>query len=262
MNLFRKINQDEITIRDLETDDEMRICEDLQEQVWRNSPREVVPHYIFVVVRRLGGQVLGAFEGRRMIGFLLAFPGLHQNQIYLHSHMTAVLPDYQSRGVGTRLKLAQRSHALERGIDLVEWTFDPLQLGNVNFNIVRLGAIVRQYLPNVYGYTTSLLDSGMPTDRLVAEWWIRDTRVEQVLHGREPVASEDSRRVRLPRRIREICAIDPAGARQIQRQLHATLDELFRNSFAITGFELDAEHGTFILEHYEGPIDHGPEFER
>ena len=175
------LGQKQVIVRLLSTDNEMQACVRLQQPVWQSSELEVVPHHIFIVAQRIGGQVLGAFEGSQMLGFVLAFPGVRTGRIYLHSHMTAVLPEHQNRGIGRQLKLAQRDDALARGIDLIEWTFDPLQLRNAYFNIVRLGVIVRQYLPNVYGRTTSSLDAGLPTDRLVAQWWIREPDVRQVL---------------------------------------------------------------------------------
>jgi predicted GNAT superfamily acetyltransferase len=247
---------EQITIRRLKTDDEARVCMDLQQRVWGSSELEVVPHHMFVVAHRTGGQVLGAFEQDKMVGFLLAFPGVHEGRVYLHSHMTAVLPEYQGQGIGKKLKLTQREDALERGFDLVEWTFDPLQFGNANFNITHLGAIVREYLPNVYGNTTSHLDAGLPTDRLVAEWWIRKSRVQQILEGRPPRSTADVRTIRLPRGIREICKTDPETARQIQARFRLELELLFNSSFAATAFELDADYATYILEPYENRDDY------
>ena len=250
------VTREPITIRELTTDDEMRPCHGLQQRVWGSSEIEVVPHHIFVVATRVGGQVLAAYDGNEMVGFVLAFPALQKGRRYLHSHMTAVLPEYQGHGIGKQLKFAQRQNALNHGFDLIEWTFDPLQLGNANFNISHLGAIVREYLPSVYGSTTSQLDAGLPTDRLVAEWWIRDSRVQQTLQGRPPQGTTAVRRVDLPRRIRAICAHDPEQARELQRQLRLALEPLFHNSFAITAFEMNAEHATYLLEPYENREDY------
>src|ERR1700689_114357 len=97
--------------------------------------------------------------------------------------MTAVLQNYRDRGIGRRLKLFQREDALQRGIHLVEWTFDPLEVKNAYLNFMRLGAIARRYLPNCYGVTTSPLHGGMPTDRLIAEWWLDSPRVTNLLNG-------------------------------------------------------------------------------
>lgn len=250
-------DREQITIRDLSTDKELRSCINVQKRVWRGSDLDVVPHDIFVVAGRAGGLVLGAFERDNLVGFSLAFPAVRQGQVYLHSHMTPVVPELQGQGIGKRLKLAQRQYALAGSFNLIEWTFDPLQPGNANFNfnIVHLGAIVREYLPNFYGSTTSALDAGLPTDRLVAEWWIREPRVEQILEG-HPQAITQARRVRVPRRIRDNCAIDVEAARRIQRELRRKLEELFHTSFVITGFETDADYATYLLERYENRDDY------
>lgn len=245
------LGQKQVIVRLLSTDDEMQACVRLQQPVWQSSELEVVPHHIFIVAQRIGGQVLAAFEESQMLGFVLAFPGVRTGRIYLHSHMTVVLPEHQNRGIGRQLKLAQRDDALARGIDLIEWTFDPLQLRNAYFNIVRLRVIVRQYLPNVYGRTTSSLDAGLPTDRLVAQWWIREPGVRQVLGNQSLRASGEVHRIRLPRRIREICSTDPERARQVQLRLSEEFQQHLHGSWAVTGFELDEQYGSYLLEQYE-----------
>ncbi|MFZ1133728.1 MAG: GNAT family N-acetyltransferase, partial [Candidatus Korobacteraceae bacterium] len=143
---------------------------DLEFQVWGFRERDVVPSQMYVVAAKTGGQVVGAFVGDMMVGFVLAYAGIRDSNPYLHSHMAAVLPEYRDLGVGRRLKLAQRDDALARGIPLIEWTFDPLQTRNAYFNICRLGAVAQRYLLDVYGATSSPLHAGLPTDRLVAEW--------------------------------------------------------------------------------------------
>ena len=135
------------------------------------------PFRMFVVATKIGGQAFGVYRDGRMIAFCLAIPGVKpKEKQYLHSHMLGVLPEYRNAGIGRQLKLRQRDDALARGIDLIEWTFDPLELKNAYFNIERLGVIVRRYVRNQYGITTSRLHGGIPTDRCVAEWWIRKAR--------------------------------------------------------------------------------------
>jgi len=145
-------------VRKLETLEEFHCCVELQRQIWGEADLEVEPATLFVVAAHTGGQVLGAFEDGRLIGYTLAVVGLRNGTAYLHSHMTGVQNEYRDRGVGRMLKLFQRQEALSRGIRLVQWTFDPLELRNAHFNLNRLGAICRQYLPNLYGTTT--IDSG------------------------------------------------------------------------------------------------------
>jgi predicted GNAT superfamily acetyltransferase len=145
-----------IQIRTLSTTREFEEAVRLQRQIWGFDELEILPVRFFVVASGVGGQTFGAFEGERMVGFLLAIPGLKPGgKLYLHSHMTGVLEEYRNRGVGRMLKLRQREDALARGFDLVEWTFDPLELKNAWFNLERLGAVVRRYVLNQYGTTTS-----------------------------------------------------------------------------------------------------------
>ena len=105
--------------------------------------------------------------------------------------MLGVLPEYRDAGVGRMLKLEQREDALARGIELIEWTFDPLEIKNAYFNMERLGAIVRRYVRNQYGTTTSHLHGGLPTDRCIAEWWIASRRVKAILDGQPADARPD-----------------------------------------------------------------------
>lgn len=237
-----------ITLRQLCHPQEMQMCVDVQKTVWGFSDLEVVPLRMFVVAVRTGGQVIGAFDGKRAIGFALSVVAHRNGELYLHSHMTAVLPEYQNRRIGRQLKLAQREDALSRGVNLIEWTFDPLQLRNAHFNIARLGAIVREYLPNIYGRTSSPLHHGLPTDRLVAHWRIGDARVEQMLSKRGFERLITHEQVRIPRNILDICDQDPEKAKELQSQVRQEFQRLFADRFAVTGFELDKQSGKYLLQ--------------
>ena len=165
--------------------------------------------------------------------------------------MVAVLPEYQDRGVGRMLKLAQRDDAISRGIDLIEWTFDPLQLKNAYFNLMRLGAVVRRYIPNFYGRTSSPLHGGLPTDRLLAEWWVRSARVQELLDGKIPKARPDRMHIRIPAVIRQVTSSNPAEAERIQMGVRSQFERHIAEGRAAVGFELDAEQGSYVLEPYE-----------
>jgi len=242
-----------IHIQPLTTLEHFERCVVLQIDVWGYSDGDVIPRRVFVVAQRIGGQVIGAFDGDTLAGFAMSLPGYRDGKPYLHSHMLAVLPQYRNAGIGRRLKLAQREDALERGINLIEWTFDPLQLKNAHFNIERLGAIVRHYIPNLYGRTSSPLHAGLPTDRLVAEWWVRSQRVEDVLASNPRSSSSPATRERIaiPADIRQICRDEPQRAEQIQSKLRAQFVSDLASGQAAVGFELDQEHGTYLLEPYE-----------
>jgi predicted GNAT superfamily acetyltransferase len=173
-----------------------------------------------------------------MVAFCLAIPGLKADgKAYLHSHMLGVLPEYRNTGLGRRLKMHQREDALARGIELIEWTFDPLEVKNAYFNIARLGAIVRRYTRNQYGITSSPLTGGLPTDRCVAEWWIARPRV------RGAVAEG----VRLPLEIGAIRREDPERARGIQAELADQFDAAFARGLAVIGVERDDEWFTYLF---------------
>jgi predicted GNAT superfamily acetyltransferase len=240
-----------IHIRTMTAAKEMGVCVELQQRIWGYAPLDTVPDQIFIVARKTGGQVMTAYEGETPVGFSLAFAALRDGRTYLHSHMVGVVEEYQNRGVGRLLKLAQREDALVRGIDLIEWTFDPLQLKNAHFNIERLGAIMRRYIPNLYGRTSSPLHAGLPTDRLVAEWWVRAPRVEAVLSGRPRAASANCQRIAIPSGIREICRDEPQRAEEIQAKAREQFSANFANGRAAVGFEFHEQHGTYLLEPYE-----------
>lgn len=180
----------DITVRLLHTLDEFRRCVEITREVWGDSELETEPYITFVIAHHTGGQVLGAFDGDLMVGFTKAFIAVRDHTIYLHSHMAAVLPSHRDRRVGRQLKLAQREDALRRDIRLIEWTFDPLEAKNAHFNINRLGAISRRYIPNFYGITTSPLHRGMPTDRLLVEWHLDAKRVIAAINDLAPEPRE------------------------------------------------------------------------
>ncbi|MGB2591531.1 MAG: GNAT family N-acetyltransferase [Candidatus Acidiferrum sp.] len=240
-----------ITVRTLETAEEMKVCVDLQQQIWSYTEIDTVPDQICIVARKTGGHVMAAYDGERPVGFALAFAAMRDGLTYLHSHMVGVVESHQNRGVGRQLKLAQREDALERGINLIEWTFDPLQLKNAHFNIERLGAIVRHYVPNLYGRTSSPLHAGLPTDRLVAEWWVRSQRVEEVLAGVRRPGSANQQRIAIPAAIREICRDDAERAEKIQAEARGEFLTSIASGRAAIGFEFNEEQGTYLLEPYE-----------
>lgn len=174
---------EKISVHKIVSIPEMEACVQLQQAVWQFRDLDIIPRRMFAVANAVGGQVMGAWTADKLIGYALAIPGLRDGRPYFHSHMLAVTPEYRNRGVGKMLKLAQREDALARGIELIEWTFDPLEVKNAFFNIEKLGAIVRRYTPDFYGASTSPLHGNLPTDRLHAEWWLRSARVRALIAG-------------------------------------------------------------------------------
>lgn len=234
---------------------EFAACMEIERRVWGSADLDVVPLPIFVVAAETGGQVLGAFRDDRMVGFTLALAAFREARPALHSHMTAVLAEERDQGVGQQLKRFQRQEALDRGIELVEWTFDPLELKNAYFNLERLGAIACAYLPNLYGRTTSPLHAGLPTDRLLAEWWLRSPRVEARLSGpAEPrrVAGETVR-IGVPAHIGEWKRERPEEAARVQGAIREEFLEWFARGYGVTGFRMGSEQGEYLLERVANP---------
>jgi predicted GNAT superfamily acetyltransferase len=137
-----------------------------------------------------GGTLIGAYaDDGSMIGFVYGLAALKRAKPTHWSHMLGVVDEYRSAGVGLELKRLQRERVLAMGLDLVEWTYDPMQAMNAHLNFAKLGVVADEYEVNVYGMSTSPLHGGNPTDRFVAEWKIKDQRVEQRLGGGAPLAS-------------------------------------------------------------------------
>ena len=224
----------------------------LQRTVWGFSDLDLLPPRLFVVALKIGGQVLGAYDGPRLVGFCLALPGLKAGGVYyLHSHMLGVLEEYQNRGIGRLLKLAQRRDALDRGLELIEWTFDPLEIKNANFNITRLGAIVRRFVPNQYGVSSSPLHGGLPTDRLVAEWWVSSARVRAMLDEQRPLPARIEARIEVPQDIGALKQTDGKKAREIQTRVREEFEYWTARGLAVVGFEMTPPAGVFLLGPYQ-----------
>jgi predicted GNAT superfamily acetyltransferase len=243
-----------ITIRRCEGLEELRACVALQKEIWNFSDAELVPLRIFVVAEKVGGQVMGAFAGTEMVGFALSVPGTRSGHIYLHSHMLAVRKDHRNRGLGRRLKLLQRKDALARGIELIEWTFDPLEIKNAYLNLEKLGAIARRYNINQYGITSSPLQGGLPSDRLIAEWWLKSRRVETlVATGKVPGFNRELT-IAVPAQIYEwkAAAETRREAQEVQERNRKQFLRAFDTGLAVLGYEHDvAGNGKFMLGHWD-----------
>ena len=240
---------DSIRVQQLTELEHFERCVALQIEVWGYNDGDVIPRRMFVVAQRIGGQVIGAIDGDILVGFAMALPGYRDGRPYLHSHMLAVLPEYRNAGIGRRLKLAQRDDAIARGFDLMEWTFDPLEIRNAYLNVHRLGAIVRRYEPDFYGPSSSPLQGALPTDRLYAEWWLRSERVGNVLGGIvQPVDIVE--RITVPDAIyqwKQSMELRER-ARALQAENREALEDAFHRGLAVIGYERDAEgNGSFLL---------------
>ena len=273
-----KVLAKEVALRKCEALADMKACFELQREVWKFSDAELVPVRLFVVAAKIGGQVMGAFvprssprnddrnddrddksdnernEERELVGFALAIPGMRNGHPYLHSQMLAVRQQYRNAGLGRRLKLYQRDDALAHGFELMEWTFDPLEIKNAYLNIEKLGAIARRYNVNQYGVTSSPLQGGLPSDRLVAEWWMKSKRVDAVLAGARRAEFECRARVEVPTEISEWKADAGMRVRALSGQEHCRqrLQRAFADGLSVLGYERDERgNGRFKLGEWD-----------
>jgi predicted GNAT superfamily acetyltransferase len=208
-------------VRELTRLDEFEACLDLQREGFGWSDIDLMPYRFFVVSRHIGGLVLGAFDGSKLVGFLSAIPGVRNGKPYWHSHMLAVTKTSRDAGIGTELKTAQKTHALEKGIRLIEWTFDPLVSRNAYLNIEKLGVIVRRYYPSFYDEDS---------DRLIAEWWLDRPR---------PALSGGQRRITI--------AADPATARSERIRVREEFQANIKDDYYVAGFERHGETSDYIF---------------
>ena len=236
-----------IIVRECESLDEFRRCVELQREIWGEADLEVEPATMFVVAAHTGGQVLGAFDGDRLVGYTLAVVGLRDRVPYLHSHMTGVHSEYRDRGVGRMLKLFQRTEALGRGIRLIQWTFDPLEVRNAHFNLNRLGAICREYHPNLYGVTTSPLHRRLETDRLLVEWHLDSPRVVAAIENlvKDPV--EAPAIIELPAELEDWQREGSSEVGTLQARVRGEFTKWFAKGYAAVGFRTAPGKRAYLL---------------
>jgi predicted GNAT superfamily acetyltransferase len=254
------VTSDSIVVRNCTALDEFRACVALQKEVWGFADNELVPLRIFSLAPKIGGQVIGAFDGETVAGFAFSIPGTRHGRSYLHSHMLGVKSDYRDSGLGRRIKLFQRQDALAQGYELMEWTFDPLEIKNSYFNLERLGAIARRYNINQYGITSSPLQGFLPTDRLVAEWWLTSKRVETLLARGERVAFEEKLRIAVPAEIYAWKAGTETReqAAAVQLRNREQFLQAFSNGLACLGYRRDEKgDGSFLLGRWDEAWSYG-----
>lgn len=178
-----------IEIRLIEEPNDLEAVEDLQRIIWSGDQTEIIPVHLMRSVVHNGGFVIGAYRKDKLIGFVFGYPGIHQTsegfQLYHSSHMAGVHPEIRDTGIGYRLKRAQWQMVRRQGIDLIVWTYDPLQSRNANFNISKLGVVCNTYLPNYYGEMRDGINIGVPSDRFEVNWWVNTNRVKSRL-GKNP----------------------------------------------------------------------------
>jgi predicted GNAT superfamily acetyltransferase len=245
---------DRLVVRKCNGVDEFTKCVALQKEVWKFDDLDIIPLRMFVVAEKIGGQVIGTFDGEQLVGFALSIPGSRSGHPYLHSHMLAVREQYRNAGLGRRMKLAQRDDALARGIELMEWTFDPLEIKNAHLNIERLGAIARRYNVNQYGLSSSPLQGGLPTDRLIAEWWLNSRRVRELLTSGKRPNIDAERTIEVPGEIYawKASAADRDKAKAVQLRNREMFLQAFDDDLAVLGYERNSRgDGKFLIGRWD-----------
>lgn len=242
-----------ITVRALETPEDFRGCVKLQQEIWGFSEEDSLPVRLFIVARKIGGQIFGAFDGDELIGFCVALPGVKPDGggTFLHSNMLGVRDKYRDHGLGRRLKHAQREDALARGIGLIEWTFDPFEIKNAYFNMERLGAVVKRYVLNQYGITSSALHGGLPTDRCTAEWFLDSDRVRAAVEGKPIPKPPIEERIEVRGDFATIRRLDPKRAREVQKHVSDAFLDAFRRGLTVVGVERTGAGAAYLLGKWE-----------
>jgi predicted GNAT superfamily acetyltransferase len=256
----------DVEIRPLESIEEFGASERLQRRVWAMpDDRDVIPLHLLLSAQRNGALVLGAFDHGTLVGLLFGYLGMTAAGRLKHcSHLMGIAPEIQGRGVGYRLKLAQREFALRQGCHLVTWTYDPLESRNANLNIHKLGAVSRTYRRDFYGPMDDGLNRGLPSDRFQVDWWISSDRVlkrvsggpakslapeeeealaEEMRHseGRTPgraVACQSGGRmwVEIPAGFQAVRASNAAVASELRAETRRVFEERFSLGYAVTDF--------------------------
>lgn len=270
----------EIIIRDLTTFEECERVREIQRQCWGFSQEEGGLYSpLLLTASENGGTVLGAFDGDKMVGYLFGYPALHDPKgrriLKIYSQTMGVLPEYRNRGIAEQLKWAQRDRALALGIELITWTFDPLEGANAHLNLHKLGGIVRTYKRNVYGEHFGLLNEGQPTDRFLVEWWIgkaggkwqvasgkwqancvtqvKGAGTEQRLVKFDLALSDDVIAVEIPENIQAIRRADLALAREWRMGTREIFETYFGRGYAAVDFvsqrRAQARHNFYVLAH-------------
>ncbi len=238
---------DTLVFRPLEGLAEREACVALQERVWGESFADRVPASVLMIALETGGIASGAFLAGELVGFVFGITGLRDGRPTHWSDMLAVAPEHRGEGIGYRLKLHQRAQLLERGVETVRWTFDPLEARNAHINLRRLGAVAREYRRDAYGASDSPLHAGIGTDRLVAEWPIASARVAARLAGHVDPAEAGAKRIAVPVDLQALKRDDLAAAVVWRKEVRAAFEAAFAEGYVAVDFERSGDGARYVL---------------
>jgi predicted GNAT superfamily acetyltransferase len=247
------MKNDEIEIREVSTVEELAECVYLQREVFASPDLEISPVRHLIVTRQAGGWTLGAFAGGKLVGFVLSVPMFRGAARAFYSHMTAVRREFQNYGIGARLKWAQRERALSEGINYIKWTYQPPQARNAFFNLERLGAIVKTYMPNFYGtdYSTSAEQNevvGLDSDRLFAEWRLDSPKAVALSKGENFVETgKAAQTIEIPNDWNALVAANHEKAIAEQTRIKEEFQKAFAEGLICKGFERSETNPRYLL---------------
>ena len=240
----------EIEIRECTTIEDLTECVQIQREVFALPEAELSPVRHFVVTINAGGFVIGAYDGDRLAGFVLSVPAFLCGERAFYSHMTGVRAEYQSFGIGAKLKWEQRIRALAEGVKYIKWTFEPVKEKNAYFNLEKLGAIVCEYQPNFYGtdYATAANKICLASDRLFAEWHLESAKVETLASGGNFVEDRvTAAEIEIMNEWLGLVESSPAEALAEQTRIRGEFEAAFRNGLIVRGFRRDDQRPAFLL---------------
>ncbi|HYV84118.1 MAG TPA: hypothetical protein VE931_11410 [Pyrinomonadaceae bacterium] len=240
---------EETTIRECTTIEQFDRCVALQREAFGLPDLEISPRRHLIVSRQAGGWTLGAFVADRMVGFVHHLAAVRGLEIFGYSHVMAVAKDYQNKGVGARLKWAQRERALSEGRKLIKWTWDPMLARNAHFNLNRLGATVETYLDDFYGIDYGADERlGLPSDRLSATWKIDSERVHALAKGAEaPFEGKRVATIAVPADWNALVKRDAQRAREEQTRVREEFKRAFAERLICAGFERGEEQSRYVF---------------
>jgi predicted GNAT superfamily acetyltransferase len=247
-----------IEIRQVTTIEEYDACVRLQREVFGLPDLEISPRRHLIVSAQAGGWTLGAFDQEKLVGFVLHLPAVREDEIFGYSHMMAVAAEYQNKGVGARLKWAQRARALSEGREHIKWTFEPVRARNAYFNLNRLGVVVRSYAMNFYGtdYATNPSERaagalGMDSDRLFAMWELRSPRVAALADGQDHQVGKPDEVIEIPNDFGALLKSDPSSAKAEALRIREEFLKAFSAGLVCRAFARDEKRPKYLL--YQEP---------
>lgn len=246
----------EIEVRECTSIDEFEACVAMQREVFGLPDIDIAPRPYLVALRRAGGWTLGAFDADRLVGFvILMVAARNRREVIGYSHKMAVTPAYQNRGVGARLKLAQRERALLEGKSYITWTWEPMSARNAHFNLNRLGVTVHSYATNFYGTNYGIPPEydaargpSIDSDRLFADWDLNSARVTALASGHATVeAGAPTRTIEIPPDWRALLLSNGAAARREQLRVREEFMSAFDAGLVCAGFTREGAHPLYLL---------------